>query len=345
MRLETVQFLLSPATGARLQAEPFALAGTEILEGRLIDAATGDWYRVEDGIADLTLPQYRNIYRHTAFCKRHGLDQTLPPPGPLKADPNASKQVKFFATYQDGYEADVVQSPFYQVLNRVTIDRWLDEHVKKDALVTEVGCGSGHQTLHIVRQGGNVVGVDLSEDMLRHARRRVRDESCPGYADFVIGTAENLPLADSLFDAAAIFGGLHHFSDPPAALLKLSRALKAGGHVFLLEPHNSPVRFVFDWMMRRWPLWQEEANEAPLFEASQLTEFLNASGIECSIRYSTFLPPHLFYFLKPSFGDVLLSSTDRLLNSVPGLRRCAGVIIAEGTKAYSRVTALASTRT
>ena len=72
---------------------------------------------------------------------------------------------------------------------------------------------------------------------------------------------------------------------------------------------------------------------APLFDAAQLRESLNAGGIDCSIRYSTFLPPHLFYFLKPSYGDALLSSTDRVLNSLPGIRRCAGLIIAEGTKA------------
>jgi hypothetical protein len=71
MRLETVQFLLSPATGATLEAEPFTLAGNEILEGRFIDAATRDCYRVEDGIADLRLPPYGNIDRHT--CEdRHG---------------------------------------------------------------------------------------------------------------------------------------------------------------------------------------------------------------------------------------------------------------------------------
>jgi len=333
MKLETAQFLRSPTTGAKLEVEPFTLAGNEILEGRLIETASGVWYRIEDGIADLTLAQYRNTDRHAAFCKRHGLDQNLLSAAPVKPDPNASKQIKFFSTYQDGYEADVVQSPFYDVLNRVTIARWLPDNVKKGAMVAEVGCGSGHQTLHIIRQGGNVVGVDLSEEMLRHARRRVQGEACPGHADFVVGTAENLPLGDMLFDAAAIFGGLHHFSDPPTALLRLSKALKARGKVFLLEPHNSPVRFVFDCMMRRWPLWQEEANDAPLFEASQLREFLKASGIDCSIRYSTFLPPHLFYFLKPSYGHFLLSATDGLLGSVPGIRLCAGVIIAEGTKA------------
>jgi ubiquinone/menaquinone biosynthesis C-methylase UbiE/uncharacterized protein YbaR (Trm112 family) len=332
MRLETVKFLRSPATGARLEAKPFTLDGNDILQGLLVDTVTGDWYRVEDGIADLTLPEYRNIDRHTAFSKRHGLDPTLSPPVPLEPDTNASKQIKFFSAYQDGYEADVVQSPFYKVLYRVTLDRWLRENVNAGTMVAEIGCGSGHQTVDII-QRANVVGVDLSEDMLLRARRRVQGGCRAGRADFVVATAENLPLGDTLFEAAAIVGALHHFSDPPAALVKLSRSLKPGGKIFLLEPHNSPVRFVFDWMMRHWPLWHEEANESPLFDASQLRTHLKAGGIVCSIRYSTFLPPHLFYFLRPSYGGILLSSTDRVLNAVPGIRQCAGVIIAEGIKA------------
>jgi len=141
-----------------------------------------------------------------------------------------------------------------------------------------------------------------------------------------------LPFAEASFDTAVICGSLHHFSDPPAALLKVSRAMKHGGKVYLLEPHKSPVRFIFDWTMRRWPLWQEEANDDPLFRAPQLKRWLNAGGIDCTIRYSTYLPPHVFYIVTGSKGDALLSITDRIFGAIPGLRRLAGVIIAEGTK-------------
>ena len=66
------------------------------------------------------------------------------------------------------------------------------------------------------------------------------------------GTAENLPLREGAFDAGLIFGSLHHFSDPPTALIGIARALKPGGQFYIMEPHDSPVRFIFDWMMRRW---------------------------------------------------------------------------------------------
>lgn len=325
--------MLVAPSGGKLQLEPLSFAGDEVLDGQLIEPGTGAWYRVEDGIADLAPARHRDAARHAAFCRKLGLADHPASEVQGKPDPSYAKQAEFFSSYKEGYETDVVQSPFYDILYRTTIDRWLRNNLEKGARVAEVGCGSGHQTLHILRRGGNVVGVDLSEEMLREARRKVIGAGYGGRADFVIGTAEDLPLAERSFDAAVICGSLHHFADPARALLKVAKALKPQGRLYLLEPHKSPVRFIFDWTMRQWPLWQEEANEDPLFEASQFRSWLKAGGIDCRIRYSTYFPPHLFYAITGAKGDLLLSTTDRLFGSIPGVRRFAGVIIAEGIKA------------
>jgi hypothetical protein len=84
--------------------------------------------------------------------------------------------------------------------------------------------------------------------------------------------------------------------------------------------------------MRRWMLWKEEANDAPLFSASQFQSWLGAGGLDTQVRYSTYLPPHLFYLVKGRAGDQLLAATDALFNAVIGLRRLGGVIIAEAVK-------------
>lgn len=325
--------MLCAPSGGKLQLEPLNLAGDEVLDGRLIDPATGNWYRIEDGIADLAPPLHRDAARYAAFCQKFGFPAPTTAGARAAPDANYAKQTEFFSSYKEGYEKDVVQSPFYDILYRTTIDRWLQRNLANGVRVAEVGCGSGHQTLHILRRGGNVVGVDLSEEMLREARQKVIDAGYAGRAEFVIGTAEDLPLAERAFDAAVICGSLHHFADPARALLKVSKALKPQGKLYLLEPHKSPARFIFDWTMRRWPLWQEEANDDPLFEAGQFRAWLKAGGIDCRIRYSTYLPPHLFYVVNGAKGDFLLSSTDRFFGSIPGLRRFAGVIIAEGVKA------------
>jgi SAM-dependent methyltransferase len=332
MRIKTVKSLRAPISGALLDVESIEISSDEIISGRLIEKSTGAWYRIEEGIADLAPCGFRDVNRYDAFCRRHGFEQGPVPVGSAVPDENATTQIKFFSEHRDAYELEVVESPFYDVLDRVTLGRWTSRTITKDMLVAEVGCGTGRQTLPLLRTGANLISVDLSEDMLRLARNKVLAEQPAGRVDFVVGTAENLPLADNLFDAAVIFGSLHHFSDPPTALRNVARIMKLGGRFYMLEPHKSPVRFIFDWMMRQWTLWKEEANDAPLFTASQFLGWLGAGGLEAQVSYSTYLPPHLFYLIKGRAGDQLLVATDSVFNAITGLRRFGGVIIAEAVK-------------
>jgi len=332
MRASTVELLQAPVTSARLELEPLEVVGDDVVSGRLIEPDTGAWYRVDDGIADLVPSEYRNSGRYEAFCRKHRLEYGPAPRGVGRKDDNTLKQIRFFSS-AEAYEAEVVASPFYDVFDRVTVGNWIARTISKNLRVAEVGCGSGRQTIPLLKAGANVVAVDLSEDLLKLARRKVSSESFgDGHADFVVGTAENLPLRDRAFDAGLIFGSLHHFSDPPTALIGIARTIKPGGRFYVMEPHNSPVRFIFDWMMRHWNLWKEEANDDPLFTKTKLQTLLSAGGLDARISYSTYLPPHLFYLINQRKGDWLLATTDLLFNAIPGLRRLGGVIIAEAVK-------------
>src|ERR1700730_13560218 len=332
MKIRTVEHLRAPVSRTGLALDPIEVSNDEVISGRLIETRTGTWYRIEDGIADLLPHAFRNAERYAAFCHLHGLDLGPAPSTTTLPDENAATQIKFFSEHRDAYEGEVVASPFYEVFDRITIGRWIGRTICKDMLVAEIGCGSGRQTLPLLRAGSDVIAVDLSEDMLRVGRRKAVGEGRIGQVDFVVASAENLPLAVKTFDAAVIFGSLHHFSQPPAALLEVGRIMKPGGHFYMLEPHKSPVRFVFDWMMRRWMLWKEEANEAPLFTENQFRAWIGAGGFKMQCRYATYLPPHLFYLLKGSKAERLLAATDTVFNAIPGLRRLGGVIHAVGVK-------------
>ena len=332
MRVDSVKLLRAPVTAAKLELEAFDTVGDDVISGRLIDRNTGVWYRIDEGIADLVPGEYRNAARYDTFCRKHGLLQGPIPPHSGLRDENTVKQISFFSEHGEAYETEVVTSPFYEIFDRVTVGRWIGRSISENMFVVEVGCGSGRQTIPLLRAGANVLAVDLSEDLLRSARRKILSESFCGYADFVAGTAENLPLMDLAFDAGLIFGSLHHFSNPPVALLAMARVIKPDGRFYLMEPHKSPVRFIFDWTMRHWNLWKEEANDDPLFTRTKFRTWLSAGGFESRISYSTYLPPHLFYLINGRSGERLLATTDAIFNSVPGLRRLGGVIIAQGTK-------------
>ena len=84
--------------------------------------------------------------------------------------------------------------------------------------------------------------------------------------------------------------------------------------------------------MKKSPLWEEEAADEPLFDVKQFSSWLESSNFQTRIKYSTYLPPHIFYKIGQRQGEYLLSVTDSIFGSVPGIKKFAGVIIAEGVK-------------
>lgn len=331
MNKESAKYLCT-SEGHSLDLEVYSMEGDNVIDGRFIDQETGDWYRIENGIADLMPIDMRRESLYENFFSKYDLSISSVNMSKERSDTNYEEQINFFKNYHVSYEEDVVESPFYKILDNVTLGSWIKKHLMPGQTVLEVGCGSARQTLPLLENGINVVGIDLSEEMLQLAQQKVFQNNYPGKATFVVGSAEMLPIKCNSFDAAIIYGSLHHFSDPEKALKEAAQKVKPEGRFYLLEPHNSPVRFVFDWLMDKLPLWEEEAADEPLFDAKQFSTWLASSNFQTSIKYSTYLPPHIFYKVGQRPGEYLLSVSDTIFGAIPGIQKLAGVIIAEGVK-------------
>jgi len=83
--------------------------------------------------------------------------------------------------------------------------------------------------------GVRVVGVDLTEEMLRQGRRRVAAAGMGDRVGLVGGKAEQLPFPDGYFDALTFTYLLRYVQDPQATLTELARVLKPGGTMASLE--------------------------------------------------------------------------------------------------------------
>lgn len=90
--------------------------------------------------------------------------------------------------------------------------------------VLDVGSGKGALCGTLARRGVRAVGVDPSAAAVRIARRYVD----PG-GRFVIGSGENLPVAEGTFDKAVSVCVLEHTTDDAGVLGEIRRALKPGG--------------------------------------------------------------------------------------------------------------------
>jgi demethylmenaquinone methyltransferase/2-methoxy-6-polyprenyl-1,4-benzoquinol methylase len=111
-------------------------------------------------------------------------------------------------------------------------------------VVADVACGTAGVSLQLAeRTGARVVGVDVTEQMLRVGQRRVRAAGRADRVSLVVGQGERLPLADSSVDALTFTYLLRYVADPAATIRELARAVRPGGVVSSLEfaVPDSPV--------------------------------------------------------------------------------------------------------
>ncbi|MGH8972654.1 MAG: class I SAM-dependent methyltransferase [Acidimicrobiia bacterium] len=107
-------------------------------------------------------------------------------------------------------------------------------------VVFDVGCGTGlcfSQLQEAVGDGGRVVGIEQSIDMLRQARCRV-DAAGWRNVDLVLGSAEDVELPGPA--DAALFCFTHDVLRLPAAVDNVIAHLRPGGRVAAVGPMWAP---------------------------------------------------------------------------------------------------------
>lgn len=102
----------------------------------------------------------------------------------------------------------------------------------------DVGCGPGSITADfadLVLPQGTIVGVDVSEHQLEHARQLAKTRQLENI-HFKLATIMKLPFGDQTFDFTHVSGVLCQIADPLAGLKELKRVTKPGGFVAVREP-------------------------------------------------------------------------------------------------------------
>ena len=136
--------------------------------------------------------------------------------------------------------------------------RWRRAMVSK--IIPAAGRGAGNRTVLDVasgtagvaiqiaeRSGASVVGLDLTEQMLRQGQRNVAGAGLSGRIRLTAGRAEQLPFADATFDALTFTYLLRYVLDPQATLAELARVVKPGARVASLEFLAPPSPFGRAW--------------------------------------------------------------------------------------------------
>ena len=87
----------------------------------------------------------------------------------------------------------------------------------------ELGCGGGQWSIALEAIGARPVGLDLSREQLRHARKT------SATVPLLLADAERLPFGDAVFDVVFCDHGALNFCDPARALPEVARVLRPGG--------------------------------------------------------------------------------------------------------------------
>ncbi len=337
MNLATLTLLCCPACAAALAPDSAPLVrhapGPLPVPGRLRDGvvicpACAAWYPVDGGLLDLRVADGQDQARRARLAAACGMPGE--PPATATADAHKQQQERFFTEEAEGYERDVVDSPFYRALDGLTVRRW-GRGLPPASRVLEIGAGTGRVAVRLAAAGHHVIALDLTGALLRRAQEKARALGVGAHVDFVVGDAERLPVRDGVLDAVAVHGVLHHVMRPDVVIAEGARALKPGGAWFSLDPHRSPLRGLFDAAMRVVPLWQEEAAPDGLQSEVRLRGWLEAAGLTPRFGYSVYVLPHLLAPFPERVARLMLGVTDRL-GSRSVLRPLAGVIYAVARK-------------
>ena len=109
--------------------------------------------------------------------------------------------------------------------------------------VADVGCGKG-RFARIVKEKNpraSVVALDLAEAMLK---------PIPAEIERVAASMTALPLATEAFDGAYATESLEHAVDIPAAVAELSRIVKPGGRIVIIDKNAEA------WGRLETPAWE-----------------------------------------------------------------------------------------
>jgi len=99
----------------------------------------------------------------------------------------------------------------------------------KPGMILDIGCGTGEQSLFLAKRGYQVIGVDISREMLLKANENTKEGKLKDNISLVIASAEALPFRDKSFDGLiSIFGVFNHIPKADHAFQETYRVLKSG---------------------------------------------------------------------------------------------------------------------
>ncbi|GAB6879032.1 class I SAM-dependent methyltransferase [Halorubrum gandharaense] len=219
---------------------------------------------------------------------------------------------------QDWYQADEVAEEYDDV--RFTGGGALIDRREKEAVlsalgpieeghrVLEVACGTGRFTTMLADQGANIIGLDISREMLEQGRAKAADAGLSDTVEFLRGDASRLPFPDDHFDSVVAMRFFHLMEEPAPFITELQRV--SSEQVFFDTFNRRSLRALYTWLL---PMGSR------LYSEDQVVEMLRAADMSLAGEEHDFVLPYGFYRKLPGAVAKPFRALDELIgNTVPG---------------------------
>ncbi len=134
--------------------------------------------------------------------------------------------------------------------------------------VLEVGVGTG-LSLPDYKRSLEIVGIDLSTEMLDKARTRVAEEGLSNVTGLHEMDAGDLKFATESFDTVVAMYVMTVVPDPEKVMKELARVCKTGGQVLIVN-HFSTEEGVRGWVERRMAPFGDKLGWRPVFDVDRV---------------------------------------------------------------------------
>jgi SAM-dependent methyltransferase len=133
----------------------------------------------------------------------------------------------------------------YSYISLTELRRFADEvRTGTDQCLVDIGCGRGGPGHWVaVATGARLIGIDIAESALAHARSRAEQLGLGDRVEYRLGSFEHTGLPDGSAQAVMSVDALLFSPDKAAALAELARIVVPGGRLVLTswDYHSQPV--------------------------------------------------------------------------------------------------------
>ena len=131
---------------------------------------------------------------------------------------------------------------------RKKVRRIVEERPVKNAL--DMATGTGDMAILLAKSPSvqDIVGIDLSKEMISIGNQKIKDSQLSQKANLIIGDGVNIPYDNDSKDLITITFGIRNFGDYKKSIDNMYKVLRPGGRAIIMEfslPKNPIIKHVY----------------------------------------------------------------------------------------------------